>query len=113
MALLPINGYKLKCEYSVSEAIGSIVIWILLSVVTLGLALFIMPYYILKGPINKTSLIDAEGRIIGKLHVDVDLSEIVGHAVILVLLAIITLGLAMFVYYPAVVKRLLNGVKIV
>ena len=53
---MTINGYKLKCEYSVSEAIGSIIIRILISIVTIGLALF--------------------------------------------------------VYYPALVKRLLNGVEI-
>jgi len=105
------NGYKLKCEYSVSEAIGSIIIWILISILTLGLGLFVMPYYILKGPINRSFLVDANGMKIAKLHVDVDLASIVGHAVIWVLLAIVTLGFAMFVYYPAVVKRLLNGVE--
>ncbi|WP_457646081.1 DUF6693 family protein [Profundibacter sp.] len=109
---MTINGYKLKCEYSVSEAIGSIIIWILISIVTLGLGLFVMPYYVLKGPINRSFLVDASGNKIGKLHVDVNLASIIGHAVIWVLLSIVTIGLAMFVYYPAVVKRLLNGVEI-
>jgi hypothetical protein len=106
------GGYRIRCDYSVAEAIGTIIIWILISIVTLGLGLFVMPYYILKGPINKSFLIDAEGKQVGAMHVDVALSEIIGHAVIWVLLAIITLGLAFFVYYPAVVKRLLNGIVI-
>lgn len=109
---MTVNGYKLKCEYSVAEAIGSIVIWVIISIVTLGLGLFIMPYYILKGPINQTSLIDEKGEVVGKLHVDVDLANIIGHAVIWIILSIITLGFALFVYYPAVMKRLLNGVQI-
>jgi hypothetical protein len=106
------NGYTVKCDYSVAEAIGTIIIWILISIVTLGLGLFVMPYYILKGPINKSTLIGPDGQVVGRMHVDVALSEIIGHAVIWILLAIITLGLAMFVYYPAVVKRLLNGIVI-
>lgn len=106
------NGYRIRCDYSVSEAIGSIIIWILISLITLGLGLFVMPYYILKGPINRSVLLSASGDEIGKLHVEVDLAAIIGHAVIWVFLTIITLGLAMIVYYPAVVKRLLNGVEI-
>jgi hypothetical protein len=109
---MQMNGHTLKCDYSVSEAIGSIILWIIISVFTFGLGLFVMPYYILKGPINKTSLVDQQGMVVGKLYVEVNLSEIIGHAVIWVLLAIVTLGLAFFVYYPAVVKRLLNGVVI-
>jgi hypothetical protein len=107
------GSYKFKCDYSVSEAIGSVIIWILISIITLGLGLFVMPYYLLKAPINKTSLIGQNGATIGRLHVDVNLSEIIGHMLIWVFLTIITLGLALFIYYPAVVKRLLNGVQII
>lgn len=109
---MTINGYSLSCEYSVTEAIGSIIIWILISIVTLGLGLFVMPYYILKAPINRTFLVDENNKKIGALHVDVDLMSIIGHAVIWMLLSIVTFGLAMFVYYPAVVKRLLNAVEL-
>ncbi len=108
---MTINGCKLTCDYSVSEAIVSILIWVLISIVTLGLGLFIMPYYILKGPINRSFLVDANNNKLGQLHVDVDLSSVIVHAVIWMLLSIVTFGLAMFVYYPAVVKRLLNGVE--
>jgi uncharacterized membrane protein YagU involved in acid resistance len=111
-ASLPKGGYKFKCDYSASEAIGSVIIWILLTIVTLGLGAFVMPYYLLKAPINKTTLVAPDGTSLGKLHVDVNLSEIIGHMLIWVLLTIITFGLALFIYYPAVVKRLLNGVQI-
>ena len=102
------KGYRLSCDYSVAEGTGTVILWVILSIVTLGLALFVMPYYIYKSPINRTNLIDANGTVVGKLHVDVNLAEIVGHAVIWVLLTIITLGLALIVYQFAVIKRLLN-----
>jgi len=103
-------GTGLKCEYSVSEAIGQLIIWIILSVLTLGLALFVLPYYFLKGPINKTFVVDHNGNKLSKLSVDVNLAEILGHAIIWVFLSIITLGLAYLVYWPAVMKKMLSGV---
>ncbi|HBQ35228.1 MAG TPA: hypothetical protein DD729_00055 [Rhodobacteraceae bacterium] len=106
------NGYKLRCDYSVTEAIGSLIIWILISIVTLGLGLFVMPYYLLKDPINRSFLIDGNGNQVASLHVDVNFSSIVGHAFIWMILSIVTLGLAMLIYYPAVIKRLFNGVEI-
>lgn len=38
-------GHKFTCEFTVGEAIGQLVIWVLLSIVTFGLALFVLPYY--------------------------------------------------------------------
>ena len=95
---MTLNGYKLKCDFSVGEAIGQIIIWILLSVITFGLALFVLPYYFLKAPMNRSTLVDPAGNI--------------GHALFWLLLSIITLGLAYFVYWPAVIKRLLNAATI-
>ncbi len=105
-------GQRLSCDFSVSEGIGTVILWVLLCIITLGLGLFVAPYYILKAPINRTRLIGADGSVIGRLHVDVHLSEIIGHAVIWVFLTIITLGLALVVYQFAVLKRLMNGVVI-
>ena len=105
-------GYKLKCEFTVGEAIGQLVIWLLLSIVTLGLALFVLPYYFVRAPINRTSLVDQAGKRVARLHVDVGFSDILGHALVWLLLTIITLGLAYLVYWPAVIKRVLNAVMI-
>jgi uncharacterized membrane protein YjgN (DUF898 family) len=105
-------GYKLKCDFSLGEAIGQLIIWILLAIITLGLALFVLPYYFVKAPINRTSLVDGQGKKVAKLHVDVGFSDILGHALVWLLLTIVTLGLAYLVYWPAVIKRVLNAVVI-
>ncbi|KEJ89940.1 DUF6693 family protein [Sulfitobacter donghicola] len=106
------NGYKLNCDFSVGEAIGQLIIWILLSIITLGLALFVLPYYFLKAPLNRCTLIDTTGKAVGKVNVEVSFSDILGHALVWLLLTIVTLGLAYLVYWPAVIKRLLNGATI-
>ena len=103
-------GHGLKCEYSVGEAIGQLVIWLIISVLTLGLALFVLPYYFLKGPLNKTYVVDHNGDKRARLRVETNLGEIIGHAIIWLLLTIVTLGLAYLVYWPAVMKKMLSGV---
>jgi uncharacterized membrane protein YjgN (DUF898 family) len=102
-------GAKYKCEFSVGEAIGQLVIWLLLSIITLGLALFVLPYYFLKAPINRTYVLDRDGAKIGKIHVDVSFTDILGHALVWLLLTIVTFGLAYLIYWPAVMKKLLNA----
>jgi uncharacterized membrane protein YjgN (DUF898 family) len=106
-------GRNIKCEFTVSEAIGQLIIWILLSIITLGLALFVLPYYFLKSPINRSFVVDRDGKKISKLHVDVSFGDILGHALVWLLLSVITLGLAYLVFWPAVMKRLLNATKMV
>ncbi len=104
---------RFQCDFGVAEAIGSFIIWLLLTIVTLGLASFIAPYYILSAIINKTSIIDQNGQRLAQLKVNFTLAEIIGHAVIWVLLAIVTLGLALIVYYYMVMKKVLNRTEIV
>ncbi|MFT5785601.1 MAG: hypothetical protein ACI9KK_000950 [Ascidiaceihabitans sp.] len=105
-------GQKFKCEFTVGEAIGQLVIWILLSIITFGLALFVLPYYFLKAPLNRTYVVDRDGHKISKVYVEVGFMDILGHALIWLLLTIVTLGLAYLVYWPAVIKRLLNAVEL-
>ena len=104
-------GWRFTCEFSVAEAIGQLIIWIILSIVTLGLALFVLPYYFLMAPVNRTYVLDAEGAKIAKLSVEIGFVDILGHALVWLLLTIVTFGLAYLIYWPAVIKRILNAVK--
>lgn len=106
------SGRRVVCEFSVGEAIGQLVIWVLLAIVTLGLALFILPYYFVKAPINRCYLVDVTGRKTGKLSANIRFADILGHALVWLLLTIVTLGLAYFIFWPAVIKRILNAVEI-
>ncbi|QBY02370.1 hypothetical protein E2K80_17815 [Rhodophyticola sp. CCM32] len=106
-------GSNLKCEFSLSEAIGQLIIWILLAIITFGLALFVLPYYFVKAPINRTFVVDRDGTKLARLNVEVSFSDILGHALVWLLLTIVTFGLAYLVYWPAVIKRVLNASKMV
>lgn len=102
-------GQRLRCDFSLSEALGQLLIWIALTIVTFGLALFVLPYYFLKAPINKTYVLDAGGNVVARLAVNVGFADILGHAIVWFVLTILTLGLAYFVYWQSVVKRLMNA----
>ncbi len=100
---------SLKCEMELIEGIGLVVLWVVLSFITFGLALFVMPYYLTKAPINRTFVVDDHGNKLGRLYVDFTLAQIIGHAVIWLLLSIVTFGIAYIVYWFAVFRKLLNA----
>ena len=99
----------LKCEFELFEAFILVILWIILTIVTFGLGAFVMPYYLAKAPINKTYVIDANGTKIGRLYVDFSLGQIILHALVWILLSIITFGIAYIVYWFAVFRKLLNA----
>jgi len=87
-----------------------ILIWTLLSFLTFGLALIVMPYFFLRPIINSTYVVDEHGVQVGRLHVDFALKNVIEHALLWLLLTIITLGFAYFVFWVAALKWLLNRV---
>ena len=78
----------------------------------MDLGVFVAPCYILKSPINRTTLVAPDGTVLGRLNVDVNLAEVIGHVIIWVFLSIVTLGLALILYQLAVMKRLLNALVV-
>lgn len=109
---MDLSGLRLRCDFSVGDGVVLVLIWLLLILVTFGLAAFVMPYYILKAPINKTAVLQPNGEEFGHLHVEITFSDILGHMLIWLLLTIVTLGLAYVLFFMAVMKRLLNAVEI-
>lgn len=89
---------RVESTFSVIEAIGHIVLWILLTLVTLGFALFIFPYYAQKLVVGRFYLVDRNGGRVGRLRCDLSLAQAIGHALLWALLTVVTFGVAYFVY---------------
>lgn len=104
--------YRLKCELGLGDMVGQILVWFLLSIVTLGLALFLLPYHIVNLPINRAHLLAPDGRIIGRMRVDVSFGDIHGHLLVWLLLSIVALGLGYIVYWYYVARKLANATVI-
>jgi uncharacterized membrane protein YjgN (DUF898 family) len=103
---------RLKCSFSIVESIGSVVLWIILTIVTLGLALIVFPYYLNRAVLNKTELLDGSGRPIGRLNCTFNVGHSIGHVILWVLLIIVTLGLASFLYAYRVIRVVLNETRV-
>lgn len=94
------------------ETIGQVIFWLLLSIVTLGLALLIFPYYFNKVVLNRTEVLDSSGRAIGRLDCQFNIGSSIGHVIIWILLIIITFGIAAFFYAYRILRVLLNDTRI-
>src|SRR5690606_15462650 len=90
------------------DTLGVAIIWIFLTIITLGLALLVFPYYFNKDVLNKTKVIDADGREIGRLNCRFNLASSIGHLIIWIFLIVITLGLAAFLYAYRVLRVVMN-----
>ena len=103
---------RLQCSFSIVEAIGSAILWIILTIVTLGLALIVFPYYLNRAVLNKTELMDGSSRAIGRLNCTFNIGRSIGHVLIWALLIIITLGLASLLYVYRVIRVVLNETRV-
>lgn len=102
----------LKSDLSVGDIIGHAVIWILLSIVTFGLALFVFPYYMARFIISRTLVMDANGARIGRLECTIDLASIIGNVIIWAIISLLTLGLGYLVFMYKIYAHCLNHTRI-
>lgn len=99
---------KLKADVAVPDIIGHLIIWILLTFITLGIALFFFPYSFSKFIINRTSVIDENGTH-RKMSCNIDFFNNLGHVLLWIIIAIITLGLGYIFYFYRVWNYALNN----
>lgn len=104
---------RLRSDFGIGDSIGHVIIWIALTIVTLGLALFVFPYYFNRAVLNRTKVIDQSGNEIGHLECRFNLGSSIGHVIIWAVLILITLGIAAFFYAYRVVHVLINETRIV
>jgi hypothetical protein len=113
MTRINFQNVKLKSNASLGEVIGHAFIWLLLSIVTLGVAFMLYPYSVMKLIINRTELVDrSSGALIGKLKCDITITSQIGHAIIWFFIGLFTLGLGFLVYFHHVVKFVLDNTEI-
>lgn len=84
--------------------VGHLVLWVLLIIVTVGIAAFFYGYSLLKLVINHTELTDRRGDPIGRLRCEYSVTSSIGHVLLWILLTIVTLGIA-FIFYIYRVNR--------
>ena len=103
---------RIQVDFTMMDVLGHLVIWLLLSLITLGIALFFWPYAAAKFVINNITIYDNANRRVGKLKCDLSAGTQIGHIVLWLLLTIITLGLAYPFYIFGIIRTALNNTEI-
>ncbi|WP_430222969.1 DUF6693 family protein [Paenalcaligenes sp. Me52] len=104
---------QLKSELTITEIIGHGIIWILLSIVTFGLALFVFPYYMQKFIISQTYAYDQQGNRVGRLVCTIDLASIIGNIVLWAIISVLTLGLGYLIFMYKINAHCMSHTKLV
>ncbi|UHL65746.1 DUF4234 domain-containing protein [Paralcaligenes sp. KSB-10] len=107
------QNLQLKSELGFMDVIGHLIIWIVLTLVTFGIALFVFPYYMQKFIIGKTYAYDGTGKKIGRLVCTIDLASIIGNILLWILISIVTLGIGYFVFLYKINAHCMTHTKIV
>lgn len=103
---------NIKADLSILDIVGHLIIWVLLTIVTFGFALFFFPYYFVRFVINRTSVIDAESGVEQKMVCDINILSNIGHIVLWMIISFLTLGLGYLFYVYRVWNYALNNTRV-
>ncbi len=106
-------NYRFRTSWSMGDIFLNILLWIVLLVITLGIASFFAPYAWGAKFLNGTQVHDSKNNVLGVLKVDLRISEQIGHIFKWILLSIVTLGIAIPFYHFGVIRTVINRTEIV
>ncbi|GAL26677.1 hypothetical protein JCM19239_179 [Vibrio variabilis] len=102
---------RLRADVAILDILGHLLIWLILSFVTFGIALFFFPYSFSKFILNRTYVIDDMGRE-RKMDCDIDLFSDLGHVLLWFVISILTLGIGYIFYFYRVWNYALNNTRV-
>lgn len=102
---------RLRADVAIFDIIGHLVLWLILSIVTFGIALFFFPYSFSKFILNRTYLVDSNG-VERRMKCDIDLFSDLGHVLLWFIISILTLGIGYIFYFYRVWNYALNNTHI-
>lgn len=106
------RAVRLRSDFGIGDSIGHVIIWLLLTIITLGLALIVFPYYLNRAVLNRTKVLDQSGQEIGYLNCTFNLGSSIGHVIIWAILILLTFGIAAFFYVYRVLRVVINETRI-
>lgn len=107
------GAIKLRCTIGFWEMVGHIVLWIVVTIFTLGVGAFFFAYSVQKMIVNHTELVNRRGDAIAHLKCEFSVVSSIGHVLLWILLTIVTLGLALPFYIYRVNRVVMNETEVV
>ena len=106
-------NYQFQVNWSMADIFGYGLLWLLLILITFGLASFFAPYAWAAKILNGCEVHDRSGNRLGTLLVDINIADQLVHILLWIFLTIITLGIAGIFYFFGVARTILNNTYIV
>lgn len=103
---------NIKANLSILDIIGHLIIWVLLTLITFGIALFFFPYSFARFVINRTSVIDNASGVEQKMVCDINIFSNIGHIILWMIISFLTLGLGYIFYFYRVWNYALNNTRV-
>lgn len=101
---------KIQANVEVVDIVVHAILWVILSFVTFGIALFFYPYYFAKFIINRSTLVKDGVSI--PMVCETDIFSNIGHIILWAIISFVTFGLGFVVYFYKVWNYSLNNTKI-
>ncbi|HBP40550.1 MAG: DUF6693 family protein [Vreelandella alkaliphila] len=103
---------NIKANLSILDIIGHLLIWVVLTIITFGIALFFFPYSFARFVINRTSVVDLATGVERKMVCDINIFSNIGHIILWMIISILTLGLGYIFYVYRVWNYALNNSRV-
>ncbi len=103
---------KFRNDMKLSEVWVPFLVWLAVSVCTLGLGWIIVSGHFFKLVINFTRVVDSQGRTIGRLRCDYDVEREMRRVVTWLVVCILTLGIGLLFYSFHAARAALNATEI-
>ena len=107
------NIGRLRSELTAIQVIGHVVIWLIITIFTLGIAGLFWPYAAFKLIIDSIVLSDEMGHSPARLRCSISFGEQIGHAILWAIAIVLTGGLAAPVYLFAVAHTAINRTELI
>ncbi len=104
--------YKLKVKWSMIDIALYSLLWVILTVITVGIALLFAPYAWTAKVLNGSQLINRNGEVEGSIRVRYSTGGQIGHMLKWALLTIFTLGIAYPFYFWGAVRSVIDHAEV-
>lgn len=102
----------IKANLSILDIIGHLLLWLVLSILTLGVALFFFPYSFARFVINRTSVVDQATGVERNMVCDINIFSNIGHIILWILISLLTFGIGYIFYVYRVWNYALNNSRV-
>ena len=111
----PLNATVGRCraELSISQVVGHVVLWLLITVVTAGIGLIFFPYAAAGLILNSIVITDEFNRPTARLRCDISFTEQLGHGLIWALLVVFTGGFMAPFYVFALAHFVISRIELI